>query len=174
MYVQIQIPKKYIRQLLDLFLSPPPFPLKPRRKHIFPVHLTNMGNRLKTGFLFTFMTPSFALPFNVRINANGNNLSASVATGIVIALCASLPPLIMLHRANILAVAIFLIPLLWCAYKIGTRARRNPTPPLLFTMPPPTFPITPNNGHSNMPSSSQMLSPPRPAHKKTTRTTYRG
>lgn len=127
-----------------------------------------MRNMLIACFLF-LMVPSFAQPFSMRNNVDhGNKLSANVSMGIVIALCMTLP-LIVLHCADILVVVLFIIPLLWCAYRVGTRSRQNPRP--LFTMPPPTFPVTSN--HSSIPPSGQMISPPRPAHKKVANPTYR-
>lgn len=40
------------------------------------------------GILFALAAPSSALPFNIRITVeNGNHLTATVATGIVIAIC---------------------------------------------------------------------------------------
>jgi hypothetical protein len=75
-----------------------PFPSYSRKSRAFlprnPAHdhPISMGNILTACFLFTLIVPSFSLPFSFRSSVeNGNNLSASVSTGIVIAICMSYP-----------------------------------------------------------------------------------
>ena len=133
-----------------------------------------MGNRLLACFLLALIAPSLALPLSIRSSVqSGNNLTPSVSTGIVIAICMTYP-LSCSHFANILVVVIFIIPLLWCAYRLGTRTRRtrqNTRP--LFVIPPPIFSTTANqDGHSDIPSSGQIRRP-HPAHHKVFRPTSR-
>ena len=53
----------------------------------------SMGIILFICVLFTLMVPSFSLPFSIRSSIeSGNRLSASVSTGIVIAICMSYLP----------------------------------------------------------------------------------
>ena len=168
----------YNSRLLPFPLHPPSPKLQLRAflplKHIIPAHTRSYSIRMENGLiaclLLTLIVPSFALPLSMRSDVeHGNNLSPNVSTGIAIAICMSYT-LLHAHCANIILAVFFIIPLLWCAYRLGTRARQPSMPH--YIAPPRIFPTTSIDGQSNIPSSGQ-ITRPHPAHTKVSRPTYR-